>query len=150
MTADRSTVPNTARAAYDAAALAAHDAQNKARAAYNDAWAAYYADAASPASVAAWTAYNEAARASRVADAAADAAYAAFLATRADATDRSNVPALRCECDTYCPTPDDFASVDAFRAMCADVFGTAPALTPRNGGDEWIDPQGRIVLRRVS
>ncbi len=64
--------------------------------------------------------------------------------------DCSPASTFRCECDSYCPTPDDFASVDAFLAMCADVFGVAPALTPRNYGNEWIDPQGRIVLRRVS
>jgi|APGre2960657404_1045060.scaffolds.fasta_scaffold291367_1 hypothetical protein len=55
-----------------------------------------------------------------------------------------------CTNDSYCPTADTFESVEDFQAMCEAVFGRRVVLTPRNGGDEWLDESGAVVLQRVN
>jgi hypothetical protein len=54
-----------------------------------------------------------------------------------------------CTNDRYTPTEDSFNSVDAFMDMCRACFGEAPELTARNGGNEYTDSTGAVVLRRV-
>lgn len=59
---------------------------------------------------------------------------------------------LICTNDRYCETPDLFASVTEFLAMCATCFGERPTLTQRIGSDscvEYIDETDAVVLRTV-
>jgi len=53
-----------------------------------------------------------------------------------------------CTNDAYCPTADEFSSVEEFIDMCRDCFGSAPSLL--DVGDLVVDSTGAIVLRRVS
>jgi hypothetical protein len=78
-----------------------------------------------------------------------DANRAAFDAGEDESPD-AEATAFICTNDAYCPSPDTFASVNVFRAMCHAAFGTAPVLTPRNGGSVFVDESGAVVLRRVS
>lgn len=55
-----------------------------------------------------------------------------------------------CTNDRYCSNPDCFGEVEEFLGMCAEVFGSVPVLAPRNGGSEWVDEHGEVVLRRVA
>lgn len=52
-----------------------------------------------------------------------------------------------CTNDAYCPTMETFASVDAFVAMCQDVFGFAPTI--RWNGRSYTDETGAVVLRTL-
>jgi len=40
--------------------------------------------------------------------------------------------------------------VDEFVAMCRACFGEAPDLRARNGGAEYVDSSGAVVLRRMT
>ena len=60
------------------------------------------------------------------------------------------MPAYTCTSDLYCATPDTFDTVDEFVAMCRACFGEAPNLRPRNGGAEYVDSSGAVVLRRTT
>lgn len=55
-----------------------------------------------------------------------------------------------CTNDRYCATTEMFESVEEFADMCRACFGEAPALRARNGGAEYIDKSGAVVLRRTS
>lgn len=57
--------------------------------------------------------------------------------------------AYLCVSDVYTPSPEIYASVEDFREMCDICFGEAPTLTPRDGGDTWLDHRGLVVLRRL-
>lgn len=60
------------------------------------------------------------------------------------------LPAYACTSDRYCATPDTFDTVDEFVAMCRACFGEAPDLRARNGGAEYVDSSGAVVLRRMT
>lgn len=51
-----------------------------------------------------------------------------------------------CTSDRYCDEATTFASVEAFARYCEAVFNERPTLTARNGGDEYVDELGSLVL----
>lgn len=51
-----------------------------------------------------------------------------------------------CHNDRYCDESTTFASVAAFTRYCQAVFNESPTLTASNGGDEYVDETGAVVL----
>ena len=54
-----------------------------------------------------------------------------------------------CTNDRYCNSNETFESVEDFRAMCEQVFGSAPVLLVSPSGVVIEIPSGEIVLREV-
>lgn len=55
----------------------------------------------------------------------------------------------QCVSDVYTPCPEIYVTVEDFFEMCDICFGEAPTLTPRDGGDTWLDHRGLVVLCRL-
>lgn len=53
---------------------------------------------------------------------------------------------LTCTNDRYCPTPDTFATVEEFQAMCLAWTGEPANLTHQPLNGRWIDETGATVL----